>query len=104
MQTHTPSTLIKGEQLRPGMKILRALAHPLRLNIIRVIHENRGTANVGEIHTALNIEQSVASQHLRILRQAELVSTRRDRKFIYYSLDFDRISRTIKAISVLENG
>lgn len=101
MQTHTPYSPIKGELLRPGIITLRALAHPLRLNIIRVIHNNSGSANVGEIHTALNIEQSVASQHLRVLRQAELVKTRRDRKFVYYSLDFDRIARTVQAISVL---
>jgi len=89
--------------MRPGINILRALAHPLRLNIIRVIYENNGSANVGEIHTALNIEQSVASQHLRILRQVELVKTRREHKFIYYSLDFERIARTTKAITVLED-
>jgi len=85
------------------MRILRALAHPLRLNIIRVIHDNDGSANVGEIFAALKIEQSVASQHLRVLRQAELVKTRRDRKFIFYTLDYERIARTTKAITILED-
>ncbi|MBC7775390.1 MAG: helix-turn-helix transcriptional regulator [Phycisphaerae bacterium] len=84
------------------MRILRALAHPLRLRIIRMIHENDGSANVGEIFEALEIEQSVASQHLRVLRQAALVKTRRDRKFIYYSLDYERIARTTSAIAVLK--
>lgn len=85
------------------MRILRALAHPLRLKIIRVIHENNGVANVGEIYTALDIEQSIASQHLRVLRQAALVKTRRDRKFIFYTLDYDRLARTAQAIKVLED-
>lgn len=103
MNKHTPPTLVSGDQLRPAMRILRALAHPLRLKIIRVIHENNGSANVGEIYMALDIEQSIASQHLRVLRHAALVRTRRDRKFIYYSLDYERIARTTKAITVLDD-
>lgn len=103
MNKHTPTSHVRGDQLRPAMRILRALAHPLRLKIIRVIHDNNGSANVGEIYLALDIEQSIASQHLRVLRQAELVKTRRDRKFIYYSLDYERIARTTKAITVLED-
>ena len=104
MHKQTPPLLGNGDQLRTSMRILRALAHPLRLRIIRVIHENNGAANVGEIFVALEIEQSVASQHLRVLRQAALVKTRRDRKFIYYSLDYDRIARATKAISVLDDS
>ena len=103
MNKHTPTSQVRGDQLRPAVRILRALAHPLRLNIIRVIHANNGSANVGEIYLALDIEQSIASQHLRVLRQAELVITRRDRKFIYYSLDYERIARTNKAITVLKD-
>ena len=104
MNKHTPPTQVSGELLRPAMRILRALAHPLRLQIIRVIHDNDGSANVGEIFTTLQIEQSIASQHLRVLRQAELVKTRRDRKFIYYSLDYERLARTTKAITVLDDS
>lgn len=103
MNKHTPTTLVSGELLRPAMRILRALAHPLRLRIIRVIHDNDGMANVGEIYVALEIEQSIASQHLRVLRQAELVKTRRDRKFIYYTLDYERIARTTRAITILKD-
>jgi len=103
MHKQTPKLLGNGDQLRSSMRILRALAHPLRLNIIRVIHDNDGSANVGEIFAALKIEQSVASQHLRVLRQAELVKTRRDRKFIFYTLDYERIARTTKAITILED-
>ena len=104
MNKHTQPTQVSGELLRPAMRILRALAHPLRLQIIRVIHDNDGSANVGEIFTTLQIEQSIASQHLRVLRQAELVKTRRDRKFIYYSLDYERLARTTKAITVLDDS
>ena len=39
----------------------------------------------------LRLEQSVASQHLAILRKAGIVSTQRDGKFIYYSVNFKRL-------------
>lgn len=103
MNKHVNPTPMSGERLRPAAQILRALAHPLRLNILRVIHENNGVANVGEIYSTLNIEQSIASQHLRILRQADLVKTRRDLKFVYYSLDYERLARTAKAITFLDD-
>jgi ArsR family transcriptional regulator len=95
--------MINGDNLRPAVRAIKALAHPVRLNIIRVIHENNGSANVGEIYSALQLEQSIASQHLRVLRQAALVNTRRDRKFIYYSLDYERIARTTRAVALLRD-
>lgn len=103
MNKHTQPTIIRGEQLRPAVRTIRALAHPIRLKIIRVIHDNDGSANVGEIYSALDLEQSIASQHLRVLRQASLVNTRRDRKFIYYSLDYERIVKTTQAVSLLKD-
>jgi ArsR family transcriptional regulator, virulence genes transcriptional regulator len=66
------------------------LAHPLRLDILNVIDENN-EVNVGDIYKALKIEQALASQQLRILRQSELVLTRRDQKFIFYRLNYPKI-------------
>jgi DNA-binding transcriptional ArsR family regulator len=45
------------------------------------------------------LEQSVASQHLAILRKAGVLATERDGKFIYYKLNEDRI----KEISTIVN-
>ena len=103
MNKHTYPSAGSNEQLRTAARIVRALAHPLRLRIIRMIEDNNGAANVGEIYQALGIEQSIASQHLRVLRQAALVKTRRSRKFIFYSLDYERIARTSKALTILED-
>lgn len=87
---------------------MRALAHPLRLRMIAIM-DGKPTAEacVNEIFDALQIEQSVASQHLRILRQAELVKTRRDGKFIYYSLNYNRLTKargSAGAFSEFVNG
>ena len=43
---------------------------------------------VTDIYVKLRLEQSVASQHLAILRKAGVVQTERDGKFIFYSLGY----------------
>ena len=51
----------------------------------------KGTITVTEIYVKLRLEQSVASQHLAILRKAGFVKTKRDGKFIYYAPNLPRI-------------
>jgi DNA-binding transcriptional ArsR family regulator len=56
---------------------------------------------VTEIYVALRLEQSVASQHLAILRRAGIVKTERDGKFIYYHVNYDRLDQINQLISEL---
>jgi DNA-binding transcriptional ArsR family regulator len=46
---------------------------------------------VTDIYNKLNLEQSVASQHLAILRHAAIVKTKKSEKFVFYSLNYPRI-------------
>ena len=87
---------------RKGLTRIKALAHPLRLSIISFIDKN-GEINVNKIYRSLKLEQSVASQHLAILRQANVVKTERDGKFIYYSLNEERISELADLVEELAN-
>jgi len=89
---------INHEKLQTSSNILRALAHPLRLQILSFIDQN-GTINVNKIYNTLKLEQSITSQHLRILRLAGLVETQRDGKFIHYSIEYPKIANAVKAIS-----
>jgi DNA-binding transcriptional ArsR family regulator len=70
--------------------VLRSLNHKLRQQIIKVINEN-DKLTVTEIYVKLRLEQSVASQHLAILRRAGIVSTKREGKFIYYTINKQRV-------------
>jgi DNA-binding transcriptional ArsR family regulator len=70
--------------------ILRAVNHKLRQQILKLIDEH-GKMTVTELYVKLRLEQSVASQHLAILRKAGFVSTERDGKFIYYSVNTQRL-------------
>ena len=73
------------EHLNVSTAIMRALAHPLRLRIIALLQTHQ-PASVQTIYTELDMEQSVASQHLRILRDTGLVQTQRRGKFVEYLL------------------
>lgn len=79
---------------------MRALAHPLRIQMILYLDEQEA-ACVNNIFEALEIKQAVASQHLRVLRQADLVYTQRQGKFIYYALQYERIELAAKAAHVI---
>jgi DNA-binding transcriptional ArsR family regulator len=64
--------------------VLKALAHPRRLEIINLLRDQEMA--VSDIHTMLDLPQANISQHLMILRDAQVVKTRREGKQIYYFL------------------
>jgi DNA-binding transcriptional ArsR family regulator len=87
----TPDTLkINYHNLKKAALVLRALNHKLRQQILNLI-ESEKKITVTEIYVRLRLEQSVASQHLAILRRAGIVTTQRDGKFIYYTVNYKRI-------------
>lgn len=82
---------------KKGLSRIKALAHPLRLSIIAFIDKN-GEINVNKIYRSLRLEQSITSQHLKILRAAELVKYRRDGKRIFYSIHYANIKRLMNTV------
>jgi DNA-binding transcriptional ArsR family regulator len=93
-------TLRKGDKeihldyadLRKAVLVLRALNHKLRQRVIDLLEDGE-TLTVTDIYIRLRLEQSVASQHLAILRRAGVVITERQGKFIYYSINKNRLSQ-----------
>jgi DNA-binding transcriptional ArsR family regulator len=86
--------------LKKAEIIIKALNHKLRLQVIRLLHE-KDELTVTEIYMKMRIEQSVASQHLAILRRAGIVKTRREGKFIFYNLHVNRIEEIFKIAKTL---
>ncbi len=83
--------------------VLRALHHPLRRSLIETLEANKEMV-VTDIYVKHRLEQSVASQHLAILRKAGIVNTRRDGKFIYYSLNKGWIKEVAELAAELAKG
>lgn len=86
------------EKLDYSVELMKALAHPLRLQILEFI-DSQGTINVNKIYNTLKIEQSITSQHLRILRLAGVVNAIREGKFIRYHINYDVINRASFAVN-----
>lgn len=80
--------------------VLRAINHKLRQQMMKIIDEH-GKITVTELYQKLMLEQSVASQHLAILRKAGFVKTSRDGKFIYYSVNVNRVEEINRFVNEL---
>jgi len=67
-----------------AVNLLKGLANESRLMIMCVLSE--GEVSVGQLNQRIRLSQSALSQHLAVLRDQDLVQTRRESQTIYYSL------------------
>ncbi len=74
-------------------RVCKAIADPKRLLIISVLRD--GELSVGEIAETLGVSQSNASQHLAVLRERGIVTTRRVGTSVFYSLRSHKILTAI---------
>lgn len=64
---------------------LKALADPIRLQIVRALRS--GPMSVSDLVELLELGMANVSHHLRVLFHAQIVTTQRDGKFVYYHLN-----------------
>lgn len=72
------------EVFQEHAELLRAMTHPKRLEILHLLRDQE--LSVGEIQEMLDLPQANLSQHLTVLRDAEVLSSRRESKQIFYKL------------------
>lgn len=77
--------------LEASAELLHALAHGVRLALLRALTD--AEHSVGEIEQITGIVQPGLSQQLGVLRKADLVTTRREAKLVFYSINRDRIAQ-----------
>jgi len=83
-------------------RVLRALSHPLRMKILKYIRK-KDIINVNNIYNTLKLEQSITSQHLKILRETSIVGAGRDGKYIYYDINERYLKDCIQRIKKFVN-
>lgn len=83
-----------NDEVEKTAKALKAISHPLRLKILRLLNEQE--ASVQEIVDAIGTTQSNISQHLGILRQQEILSTRKDATRVYYRISNEHTKKFIQ--------
>lgn len=77
-------------------KLLKAMASPHRLMVLCLLL--KGEHSVGKLLGELALSQSALSQHLAVLREENLVRTRREAQTIYYSLASPTVTAVLSAL------
>ncbi|HOX77298.1 MAG TPA: metalloregulator ArsR/SmtB family transcription factor [Bacteroidales bacterium] len=93
---------IQIEKLEAAASKLRAIAHPMRIAIIDLLHDGN-QMSVTEIYKKLKIEQAAASHHLNILKNKGVLGSRRDGKKIYYTIKNQVLTEIIDCINRCNN-
>lgn len=85
-------TTLNYNDLRKAVLVIRAVNHSKRQKIIELLDKEEHMT-VTDLYIKMREEQSVVSQFLAKLRRAGVVVAERQGKFIYYSLDRDRLAQ-----------
>lgn len=95
----TPSDLLLSHLsvIKTANFVTKAISNPLRQKIISTLLLH-GEVSVNELCQKLHTEQSIMSQHLSILKQANLVSAKRQGKSIFYSASEKQLHRLIESV------
>lgn len=88
------------ENYSDAAEMLRALAHPVRICIVRGLIEK--PSNVSNIYQCLELPQSTVSQHLSVLRSRGIVAGRRQGTEVVYYIKHPLAVKIINAI--IEKG
>ncbi|CAH2212057.1 ArsR/SmtB family transcription factor [Tepidibacter aestuarii] len=78
-------------------ELLKALAHPVRLCIVKGLLE-AGSSNVSNMQNCLDMPQSTISQHVSKLKSAGIIKGDRNGLEIIYSVSNDKVKNIIKAL------
>jgi DNA-binding transcriptional ArsR family regulator len=70
-------------------RVCKTMAHPIRLALLGALRE--GERTVGDLAEAAGVTQSLASQHLAVLRNQGLLNTRRNGTEVHYSIAYPKM-------------
>ncbi len=91
------STHINPAELERCASMLKAIAHPIRMAIIELLSEQE-RLSVTEIYEQLDLEQAVASHHLSILKNKDVLTSVRNGKNMLYELKYKQIQQVIECV------
>ena len=86
-------------QIDTASEILKSIAHPIRMNILCYLMD--GEKNVSEIEQQFGSTISNISQHLTVLRKANIINRRKEANYMFYSLKDDTIQKLMETIKAL---
>ena len=81
------------------LEALRAISEPSRARVIALL--GHGEHCVCDVGSALGVSTALVSHHLRVLRASGLLRERHAGRWVYYSLDLERVAQLRRALDQL---
>ena len=81
------------------VEAFKALAHISRLQVFFVLVKAEQEMSVGEIQEAVEIAGPTLSHHLDILRRAGLVESRKEERYVYYTVKQERVTALVRLLT-----
>jgi ArsR family transcriptional regulator, arsenate/arsenite/antimonite-responsive transcriptional repressor len=81
------------------VEAFKALAHLSRLQVFFLLVKAGREMSVGEIQEAVEIPGPTLSHHLDILRRAGLIESRKEERYIYYSVQRERVTALVRLLT-----
>jgi len=97
-----PAGELVDAKASPGFsQLLRALGDETRFQIIALLASASDALCVCEIEARFDLSQATISHHLRVLRDAGVVSASKRGTWVYYAVDVDRVDDLLRIHKVL---
>ena len=91
--------MAKLEASAHHVEALRALAHLTRLQVFFFLVQAGREAPAGAIQEAVGVPGPTLSHHLDILRRAGLLRSRREERYVYYSVRHEMVSELVRLLT-----
>lgn len=101
IQRCCPTAKVLKRDFEPSAALLKAVADPYRLTMLATLAASEHEVCVCDFTDALPLNQPTVSHHLRILREANLVTCERRGTWVYYQLAEDVVERLGDALAIV---
>jgi ArsR family transcriptional regulator len=99
MKQRTPLPLARLEASEAHVEAFKALAHLTRLQVFFFLVRAQGEVSVGEIQEAVEVPGPTLSHHLDVLRRAGLVESRKQERYIYYTVRPEMVTGLVRLLT-----
>ena len=100
MKDMIPLPLARLEAREAHVEAFKALAHLTRLQVFFFLVRARREVPAGEIQEALEVPGPTLSHHLVVLRRAGLIRSRKEERYVYYSVRREMVSDLVRLLTV----
>jgi ArsR family transcriptional regulator len=99
MKTIARLPMSQPEATGAHVEAFKALAHLTRLQVFFFLVRAEKDVSVGEIQEAVGVPGPTLSHHLDLLRRAGLIESRKEERYIYYSVRRDTVTTLVRLLT-----